>query len=478
MELVMPIRFAALLPVSLALSACASQSTSRDYNFVREIAQTRAAMELPPTRASVGSDEPDPDVRQIVRQPLTAESAVKIALLNNRNLRADLYSLGVARGVLVQASLFPNPEFEAAMRVPVESDGPLEWDLAVGFDITDIILRGQRAGVAEAGVDAARYRTAGAVLDLGFRVRLAYYSVLASQQRVELMRTAMAAFVASYETARTLHDAGNINDFDLVTEHAAYEAARIAVAEAEADVQDDRERMNVLLGLHGKDTTWTVEGRLADSSAELAAQEKLESRAVESSLELAEARATMTGLAKQVGLTKDAGWLPDLTVGVQAEHDGDQWEVGPAISGTLPLFSAQRGSVMTRQAEFDQLRERYVATAVEIRAAVRAARNRALSAHERAEHYRKVLLPLRQKVVDQAILQFNAMQLGVFQLLQARRDQLETARAYIETLNEYWRTRAELEQVLAGRLAGAIGPMGDDTQAGSMPSGGASTEGH
>jgi outer membrane protein TolC len=68
------------------------------------------------------------------------------------------------------------------------------------------------------------------------------------------------------------------------------------------------------------------------------------------------------------------------------------------------------------------------------------------------------------------VLQYNAMQVGVFQLLQARRDQLDTARMYVETLLEYWRTRAALQQILAGRLAGATGPMSPEgPRAGAMP---------
>jgi cobalt-zinc-cadmium efflux system outer membrane protein len=49
-------------------------------------------------------------------------------------------------------------------------------------------------------------------------------------------------------------------------------------------------------------------------------------------------------------------------------------------------------------------------------------------------------------------LPFNAMNLGVFQLMQAKRDQIEAARAYVQALREYWTARAEVDQLLAGRL--------------------------
>ena len=62
------------------------------------------------------------------------------------------------------------------------------------------------------------------------------------------------------------------------------------------------------------------------------------------------------------------------------------------------------------------------------------------------------MLPLRERIVNEAQLQYNAMQLGPFQLLRAREQQIETAVGYIETLREYWIARADLVQISSGRL--------------------------
>ena len=78
---------------------------------------------------------------------------------------------------------------------------------------------------------------------------------------------------------------------------------------------------------------------------------------------------------------------------------------------------------------------------------------------ERAEYYRRVLMPIRQTVVDQTQLTYNAMPVGPFQLLQAKRDQVEAATAYIAALEAYWLARTTLEQILAGRggVGGGVG---------------------
>ncbi len=61
-------------------------------------------------------------------------------------------------------------------------------------------------------------------------------------------------------------------------------------------------------------------------------------------------------------------------------------------------------------------------------------------------------MPLKQTVLDESQLQYNAMLIGAFQLLQAKRDQIETAAAYIEQLRDYWVARLDVEQLLAGRI--------------------------
>ena len=90
--------------------------------------------------------------------------------------------------------------------------------------------------------------------------------------------------------------------------------------------------------------------------------------------------------------------------------------------------------------------------ALNIRAEARAAALRLRAAQERVAYYRQVILPVRQQVLDQTQLQYNAMQVGVFQLLQARQDQVRAGAEYIESLRTYWLARARAEAIAAGHL--------------------------
>jgi outer membrane protein, heavy metal efflux system len=62
------------------------------------------------------------------------------------------------------------------------------------------------------------------------------------------------------------------------------------------------------------------------------------------------------------------------------------------------------------------------------------------------------LLPLRERIVNETQLQYNAMQRGVIDLLRAREQQMRAAAAYIETLRDYWLALTDLGLLLSGRL--------------------------
>jgi len=61
--------------------------------------------------ADVAGKDVDPgtsdEARQMLKKPLDAETAARIALLENRELRATLREMGISRGRLVQAWTLP-----------------------------------------------------------------------------------------------------------------------------------------------------------------------------------------------------------------------------------------------------------------------------------------------------------------------------------------------------------------------------------
>ena len=100
--------------------------------------------------------------------------------------------------------------------------------------------------------------------------------------------------------------------------------------------------------------------------------------------------------------------------------------------------------------------EEAIAVGAEVRSALREARARVLGSARRARHARTVVLPAWEEALTQTLLQYNAMQVGVYDLLRARRDVIAARRSALEAEIAHARAVARLEAVFAGKHDGDI----------------------
>ena len=389
-------------------------------------------------------------VRELLTRPLNAEAVAQLAVLNNRGARALAEELNVAKANLARARHLPNPILQGAIRFH-SGDRPA-IDLGALLSVTDLLLLAARSGAAESGVEAAKLSAVGNVLDLSFQARRAFFEYQAALQTLELRHNVADAFAASADAAQRLRDAGNTTELAVANERAVLADARVKLQRSQLAVAAARERLNVLMGLSGQNTRWNTEARLSElPRAELDVKD-LEAEAVRRSLDLEIAKQRFAAATKRATLSRAVGFIPEVRAGVSAERH-EYWGVGPAVEVQVPLFYQGQGEVGVAQAERRQQENVFADTAVRLRAAARLAAAELAAARDRVTYSRDVLIPLRQKVVDETQLQYNAMLVGVFQLLQAKREQIETGVMYIDQLREYWEARSHVEQLLAGRMA-------------------------
>ena len=397
--------------------------------------------------------EPTPSeeaAERLLASPLTAQSATRIALLNNRRVQAAYAELGIAHAAVEHALRLPNPELEAAFRF---GHGDPDIELFALLGLSDLLFLPLRSDAAHAELAATRTEVVGFVVALAFDVRSAFYDYQAAMQSLELARTVLHATDAAADAAGRLHDAGNLTDLDLATQRAFAEEARVATRRADTTAADARAHLSALLGV--SDTSgWSAAGRLSDPPREELPLESLEYRSVTQSLDLKATQEHDSAARQRANAESIARWLPGLKAGVSARREGE-WMVGPAVGVELPLFYQNQGVIDAARAEALKQRALLNATTTDLRNRVHAAASRLVAARENALRYRDVLLPLRKRVLDETELHYNAMSVGVFQLLAAKRDQIETARTYVELLREYWAARNEVERLWAGAARAA-----------------------
>jgi outer membrane protein, heavy metal efflux system len=445
-------RISWVLLLLFGLTGCASVNLSAGFPEVGALVEDRYAAKIVWNSGTELDQEAADQLRSVLQRKLTADDAVQIAMLNNRDLQAIYTELGVAQADLVQAGLFKNPILDAAIFLPLSGVRP-DFQLSLVFNLLDALYVPLRKRVAAALFEEAKFRVTGAVLDFAAQVRTAFYQHQANEQMLELRQAIVYALTASLEVSRRLHEAGNLSDLDLARDRALTDASKVALRSAEIAARQSREQLNNLMGAWGEQTEWEIDGRLPEIPAEPLQVNGVEGVALARSIDLSHARQRIVAAGQQLGLNRATALAPDLDVGAGAEREGEEgFKVGPVVSIPIPLFDQGQGRIGRAAAELRRAQQEYYALGVRIRSTARAAHDRMLGARDRALYYRDILLPLQERIVNEAQLQYNAMQIGIFQLLRDREQQIETGVAYVEALREYWLAQADLAQIASGRL--------------------------
>ncbi|MCA9641849.1 MAG: TolC family protein, partial [Myxococcales bacterium] len=349
----------------LSLVGCVSQQAG--YGDLKQDVRTRTGKEVRWYHLD-GTKAAEQRIRELVKQPLDQEAAVQIALLNNPRIQAEFERIGMARADLVSAWKLPNPRLGAdATFYGNESDPELKFD--VTMSLTRLLTLPSRTDAADAGLDRARLEVLGATLDLSYGVRRAVIQFQIERSVLGLLRKQTGASNASYVAAKRLHEAGNLNDLELATEQAAYEEARLAVAEAELGERGAKLELGRLLGFWQLGTDFQVRGQLPalppPSAAERLSEPAAEKAALEASVELSVGRARYAEATGKSNAARLSGALPDVSAGVGVERQDDEWGVGPAVHLEIPLFDQGQGALGRAESERRRARADSSATAAD-----------------------------------------------------------------------------------------------------------------
>src|SRR6266478_543074 len=272
----MMLRKVFFIPAILGAAGCAHVDPNPAFRELANTVHLRTGKRVQWNRGTAEDAQAQAAVASLLSRPLTAGSAVQIALLNNRNMQATYEELGIAQADLVEAGLLKNPTFYFERRLPGQA---AEIDLVQEF--IDILLLPLRKRMAAAQFEAAKLRVGHEILTTAAEVRAAFYEHQGDDQLVDLRETVADATERSAETALRMHEAGNLRDLDLASEEATHAQAKIEIAKAQASAVGSREKLNKLMGAFGTQTSWTVTSRLPELPGNEVSISRLESRAIE-----------------------------------------------------------------------------------------------------------------------------------------------------------------------------------------------------
>ncbi len=436
----------AVASVSL-LGACAHGSLQQEVATVDDLLRPRVGTVVPVRSASGDAFAAD-TLARLLAQPLTPESAVRITLIAHPTLRATYAELGLARADVVQAALLANP----VISVERFTAGRFQ-EFGIAQSFIDLLSRPMRRRVADAQLASARLRVADEVFRHVAEVRSSLVEAVAAAQISQISERAQAAAAASAVAATAIHAAGNLLELDLVSERAAAAEFRAGAIHARGESQASREQLVRALGVSMTGAALLLPERMPELPAADPSLDSLLALAAVSRLDLAAALQDVNVAGKALGLTNRFRLLPDGTLSFAGEsEDGGPFQSGPGFSIPLPFFDRGQGRTLRAQSELRAAVARQEALALSVRADVRAAHALLTSARARFEEYRASVVPLRRRVTEETQLQYNAMAVSVFGLLQARQGELNAGQGYIDAVSDYWKARIQLERAVGTSL--------------------------
>lgn len=455
-----------MLIATVLLGGCASFSQDGGMADVSALTSERTGQ--PVHKNAPEHDEQNRQaIRDLLSRPLSADDAVRIALLNNRGLQASLAELGVAEANLVQAGRLRNPGLSFGR---LSGEGDTEIDRGIFFDLAGLLTMPMRSRIESGRFEQAKLQAAADAVALAADVRRSYFDAVAAEQRAQLMARTKDAAEAGAELAQQMRQVGNWNLLDAAREQAFYSEAVTQLARSRQQAAVSREKLTRLLGLWQSDRAFTLPDRLPDLPAQLPAMNDLEARAMTQRLDVQMAKRDAASTADALGLTKATRFVNVLDAGyINKSETGRPRSNGYEISIELPLFDWGEAKSRKAEALYMQAVHRTADTAIRARSEVRASYLAWRTAYDVARHYRDDVLPLRRQVSDDMLLRYNGMLVSVFDLLADARLQMTAVDAAIAAQRDYWLAETDLQASLNGSGAPAGIPQTTDRQATVTP---------
>lgn len=455
----------------LLLGGCAN--FSQDGGMTRVADQTGSILgkEAVKIRSEGDSVAAQARVASLLSKPLTADAAVQIALLNNRALQAAYNELGVSEAEMVEASLPPAPTFSLARLTGAE----LEVERQIVQNVLGLLTLPRRREIAEDRFRAAQMRAVEATLKIAAEARRAYYRAVAGGQIVKSLEQSRIAAEAVSDLAKKLGETGALSKLDQAREHAFYAEVSSELAVARLKQRGEREKLNRALGLWGNDLDYRMPNQLKALPAKARAVAAIETEAVTSRVDLEIARMDLAILAKEYGLTSATRYIDVLEVSALSRNERKpvtdvSYALAPGptlvktetpgvestprsgfdISFQIPIYDF--GEARTRRAEETYLRavNLLIDKAVNVRADARQAYQSYRGAYDIARYYDKEILPLREIISEQTLLNYNGMLSDLFDLLTDARARIAANVQAIEAKRDFWLAEVDLQAAMVG----------------------------
>lgn len=381
---------------------------------------------------------------------LTLDEAWRLAEAANPALKTKQAQLAAAEGVRTDAAalLYNNPQLalENTRRSVPQADRRSEWRAGISQTFEVAGQRGHRLAASEAALMALRAEIEDARRQLHVEVALAFYRVLALQQRAEVEDEALKLFESTATAVQKRRIAGEDTKLDANVAAVEAERARNQLVIAREQLLEARAELATRLQL--------PPGAAPRAAGDLAAKATT-SYTLEALLSVIEAQPRLRALsARKDGANarlqlERAGRYPDFTVGLNLGREGssDARErlTTLSVSVPLPLFKRNGAGIGQASSELSQARIEREAAARDLRAQVYTLWDKVQSQQARVRRLQDAVLPALADNQQLSVKSQRAGQIGLLELIVVNRQALDARRDLIDALGDLQAARHTLE---------------------------------
>jgi outer membrane protein TolC len=216
-----------------------------------------------------------------------------------------------------------------------------------------------------------------------------------------------------------------------------------------------REKLTRLMGLWQSDLDAYLPSALPALPGSTRSVKAIEQGALNTRVDVQMARAEMEAMAKSYGLTRKTHFLNVLDAAGISKTQKDRGEKradggGYELVLEVPLFDFGRANVREAEARYLEAANRLGQLGVNAASEAREAYGAYRATYAVARKYEGEVLPLHQTISAETELQYNAMQIDAFALLQAAREQVRAKVAGIEAKRNFWLASTDLSVAMLG----------------------------
>lgn len=424
----------------LALAGCAGPPRVEPGEQIADAAGLGQAIEY----RTIGEGD---DAGDAVGDALTMEQAVRRGLEHSPEVQQALARTRAALAEAKQVRLLPNPILSIVFRFP-EGGGNPTIEAGLAAEVFSLLRKPAEARSADHRLRSAGAEALAEALGVVLRIQEQFITVQGLDAELELLahrRKELAGALGREQSRKSAGESSGLDVLGLKLERVRVDAGMM---DRRSELRGAQLGLTRLIGLPSGSLQWRVtpwrpgESTWGEESAWV-------TMALEHRPEILSLRWELAGLGEEADLA-GWNWLEGTEAGVDAERDGGEWSVGPAVSVPIPLLDWGQERRMTAEAKRVEARHKLVQVRRQVIEEVRRAWGVVRDSQQAISLLQDQLIPLLEQQQDRYQAMFLAGEVDQTRVLLAQQQWQEASIRKIELERQLASAQARLAWAAGG----------------------------